>query len=104
MLMPSELESFGLAALEAMACQVPTIATAVGGVPEMIQNGVTGMLFPVGDVEAMSQAAVALLKDRDRLNAMALAGRQEAQRTYCASRVIPRYEAFYESILRASAR
>ena len=104
MLMPSELESFGLAALEAMACQVPTIATAVGGVPEMIQNGVTGMLFPVGDVEAMSQAAVALLKDRDRLNAMALAGRQEAQRTYCASRVIPKYEAFYESILRASAR
>ncbi len=104
MLMPSELESFGLAALEAMACEVPTIATAVGGVPEMIQNGVTGLLFPVGDVNAMSQAAVALLQDRDRLQAMALAGRQEAQRTYCASRVIPKYEAFYESILRASVR
>ncbi|MHB1857996.1 MAG: N-acetyl-alpha-D-glucosaminyl L-malate synthase BshA [Acidobacteriaceae bacterium] len=104
MLMPSELESFGLAALEAMACEVPTIATAVGGVPEMIQNGVTGQLFPVGDVDAMSHAAVALLKDRDRLKAMALAGRQEAQRTYCASRVIPKYEAFYESVLRASVR
>jgi N-acetyl-alpha-D-glucosaminyl L-malate synthase BshA len=104
MLMPSELESFGLAALEAMACEVPTIATAVGGVPEMIQNGVTGLLFPVGDVDAMSHAAVALLKDRDRLKAMALAGRQEAQRTYCASRVIPKYEAFYESVLRASVR
>ena len=104
MLMPSELESFGLAALEAMACEVPTIATAVGGVPEMIQNGVTGLLFPVGDVNAMSQAAVALLQDRDRLQAMALAGRQEAQRTYCASRVIPKYEAFYESMLRASVR
>lgn len=104
MLMPSELESFGLAALEAMACEVPTIATAVGGVPEMIQNGVTGLLFPVGDVDAMSQAAVALLKDPDRLKAMALAGRQEAQRTYCASRVIPKYEAFYESILLASVR
>lgn len=104
MLMPSELESFGLAALEAMACEVPTIATAVGGVPEMVQNGVTGLLFPVGDVDAMSHAAVALLKDRDRLKAMALAGRQEAQRTYCASRVIPKYEAFYESVLRASVR
>ncbi len=104
MLMPSELESFGLAALEAMACEVPTIATAVGGVPEMIQNGVTGQLFPVGDVDAMSHAAVALLKDRDRLKAMALAGRQEAQRIYCASRVIPKYEAFYESVLRASVR
>ncbi|MHB8391751.1 MAG: N-acetyl-alpha-D-glucosaminyl L-malate synthase BshA [Acidobacteriaceae bacterium] len=104
MLMPSELESFGLAALEAMACEVPTIATTVGGVPEMIQNGVTGLLFPVGDVDAMSHAAVALLKDRDRLKAMALAGRQEAQRTYCASRVIPKYEAFYESVLRASVR
>ncbi len=104
MLMPSELESFGLAALEAMACEVPTIATAVGGVPEMVQNGVTGQLFPVGDVDAMSHAAVALLKDRDRLKAMALAGRQEAQRTYCASRVIPKYEAFYESVLRASVR
>jgi N-acetyl-alpha-D-glucosaminyl L-malate synthase BshA len=102
MLMPSELESFGLAALEAMACEVPTIGTNVGGVPELIQDGVTGLLFPVGDVDAMSAAAVGLLKDRDRLREMARAGRQEAQRTYCASRVIPKYEEFYESILRNS--
>ncbi len=104
MLMPSELESFGLAALEAMACEVPTIATAVGGVPELIHDGVTGLLFPVGDVDAMAQAAASLLQDRDRLKAMAQAGRQEAKRTYCASRVIPKYEQFYESILRASGR
>ncbi len=104
MLMPSEMESFGLAALEAMACEVPTIGTNVGGVPELIQNGVTGMLFPVGDVEAMAEAAVGLLKNRERLDAMAKAGRAEAQRTYCASKVIPKYEEFYASMLRASAK
>lgn len=104
MLMPSELESFGLAALEAMACEVPTIGTAVGGVPELIQNGVTGMLFPVGEVDAMAQAAVSLLQDPDRLQTMSKAARCKAQQTYCASHVIPRYEAFYDSVLRASAR
>jgi N-acetyl-alpha-D-glucosaminyl L-malate synthase BshA len=102
MLMPSEMESFGLAALEAMACEVPTIGTNVGGVPELIQDGVTGLLFPVGDVDAMAAASIALLKDRDRLNTMAKAARAEAQRTYCASRVIPKYEEFYASILRGS--
>jgi N-acetyl-alpha-D-glucosaminyl L-malate synthase BshA len=102
MLMPSEMESFGLAALEAMACEVPTIGTNVGGVPELIHDGVTGLLFPVGDVDGMSAAAVALLQDRNRLKEMAHAGRQEAQRTYCATRVIPKYEQFYESILRNS--
>ena len=55
MLMPSELESFGLAALEAMACKVPTIATRVGGVSELIDDGVTGRLFPVGDVDGMAR-------------------------------------------------
>ena len=54
MLMPSQLESFGLAALEAMACKVPTIATRVGGVPELIDDGITGLLYPVGDVEDMA--------------------------------------------------
>jgi N-acetyl-alpha-D-glucosaminyl L-malate synthase BshA len=103
MLMPSEMESFGLAALEAMACEVPTIATNVGGVPELIQNGVTGMLFPVGDVDAMAQAAVAILRNPERLRQMSQAGRDLAQREYCASRVIPKYEEFYASILRASA-
>lgn len=103
MLMPSEMESFGLAALEAMACEVPTIGTNVGGVPELIQNGVTGMLFPVGDVDAMGDAAAELLRDPTRLREMAKAGRAEAQRTYCASRVIPKYEAFYASTLRGSA-
>lgn len=102
MLMPSEMESFGLAALEAMACEVPTVGTDVGGVPELIDDGVTGLLFPVGDVDAMAQAAVALLGDRERLRTMAKTGRQKAQQTYCATKVIPRYEEFYESLLRHS--
>ena len=63
MLMPSEMESFGLAALEAMACGVPAIATRVGGVPELIDDGVNGRLFPVGDVDGMAAAAIALLTD-----------------------------------------
>ncbi len=104
MLMPSELESFGLAALEAMACEVPTIGTTVGGVPELIEHNVTGLLFPVGAIDQMSAAAIALLQDPARLQKMAKAARCVAQKTYCSSRVIPRYEQFYESILRGPAR
>jgi N-acetyl-alpha-D-glucosaminyl L-malate synthase BshA len=102
MLMPSELESFGLAALEAMACEVPTIATNVGGVPELIVHGENGLLFPVGDVDAMSTAAISLLEDTPRLQAMAKAARKTAQKNFCASRVIPLYENYYERILKES--
>jgi L-malate glycosyltransferase len=104
MLMPSELESFGLAALEAMACRVPAIATSVGGVPELIENGVNGCLFPVGDVESMSQCAIALLKDPARLEAMGAAARQTAQDHFCASRIIPLYERYYEEVLAQDPR
>jgi glycosyltransferase involved in cell wall biosynthesis len=97
--MPSELESVGLAALEAMACKVPTIATRVGGVSELIDDGVTGRLFAVGDVAAMAIAAVELLSDEDRLRAMGDAGRRAAQDRYCASRIIPIYEQYYEKVL-----
>jgi len=99
MLMPSELESFGLAALEAMACKVPSIATRVGGVPELIEDGVTGLLYPVGDVQAMAQGALALLHDRNRLNTMRDAGRRVAQRQFCSTKVIPQYVYFYEQVL-----
>jgi glycosyltransferase involved in cell wall biosynthesis len=104
MLMPSELESFGLAALEAMACRVPAIATSVGGVPELIENGVNGCLFPVGDVESMAQCAIALLKDPARLETMGTAARQTAQDHFCASRIIPLYERYYEQVLAQSPR
>jgi N-acetyl-alpha-D-glucosaminyl L-malate synthase BshA len=99
MLMPSELESFGLAALEAMACKVPSIATRVGGVPELIDDGVTGLLYEVGDVDGMAAGAVELLKDRERLEAMRDAGRKTAQKRFCSSLVVPHYVRYYEQVL-----
>jgi N-acetyl-alpha-D-glucosaminyl L-malate synthase BshA len=102
MLMPSEMESFGLAALEAMACSVPSIATRVGGVPELIEDGENGLLFPLGDVEAMADAATALLRDQPRLHAMATAARKTASDRFCSSRIIPIYEQYYERVLARS--
>ncbi len=99
LLMPSELESFGLAALEAMACKVPSIATRVGGVPELIDDGVTGLLYPVGDIEGMSLGALSLLKDREKLDAMREAGRKTAQKRFCSSLVVPHYVRYYEQVL-----
>jgi N-acetyl-alpha-D-glucosaminyl L-malate synthase BshA len=99
MVMPSEMESFGLAALEAMACGVPSIATRVGGVPELIDDETNGLLFPVGDTDAMAVAAIALLRDEARLQSMATAARKTASDRFCASRIIPLYEAYYERVI-----
>jgi N-acetyl-alpha-D-glucosaminyl L-malate synthase BshA len=99
MLMPSELESFGLAALEAMACQVVPIATDAGGVPEVIQHGKTGFLAPVGDVEAMAGYAIELLSDQERLEDMGVSARASAQARFCASKIIPMYEDYYREVL-----
>jgi L-malate glycosyltransferase len=102
MLMPSQLESFGLAALEAMACRVPAIATAVGGVPELIDDGVSGLLYPVGAVEPMGDGAIALLRDRNRLEVMRDAARRTARTRFCATLVLPLYVKYYEQVLEAS--
>jgi N-acetyl-alpha-D-glucosaminyl L-malate synthase BshA len=99
MLMPSEQESFGLAALEAMACKVPAIATRVGGVPELIEDGVNGLLYAVGDVDGMAEGAIGLLKDRDRLEAMRNEARRTAQNKFCSTLVLPQYVKYYESVL-----
>jgi N-acetyl-alpha-D-glucosaminyl L-malate synthase BshA len=99
LLMPSELESFGLAALEAMACKVPSVATRVGGVPELIDDGETGLLYEVGDVDGMAAGALELLRDRERLDAMREAGRRTAQKRFCASLVVPQYVRYYEQVL-----
>jgi len=99
MLMPSELESFGLAALEAMACRVPAIATRVGGVPELIDDGVNGLLYEVGAVEAMAEGAIQLLKSRDRLEVMRDAARKTARSRFCATLVVPHYVKYYEQVL-----
>ncbi|MFZ0744058.1 MAG: N-acetyl-alpha-D-glucosaminyl L-malate synthase BshA [Terracidiphilus sp.] len=102
MLMPSQLESFGLAALEAMACKVPAIATRVGGVPELIDDGITGLLYPVGNVEDMAAGAIGLLKDRDRLEVMRDEARKTARARFCSSLVLPLYLKYYEKVLGAA--
>lgn len=102
-LMPSELESFGLAALEAMACKVVPIATRGGGVPELIEQGVSGYLAEVGDVDTMAGYAIELLNDDSRLQQMAKASRAMAQSKFCSSRIVPQYEEFYRRTLERSS-
>ena len=94
MLMPSQMESFGLAALEGMACEVPAIATSVGGVPEVIEHGRTGFLAQVGDVDTMARCAIDILSDEKRLREMGMLARWEAQSRYCSTKIIPEYEDF----------
>lgn len=99
LLLPSQLESFGLAALEAMACAVPPVATRVGGLPELITHGVDGFLEPVGDIEAQATRVLQLLTDDALYQRMAEAARRTATQRYCTSLIIPQYEAFYASVL-----
>jgi len=99
MLLPSELESFGLAALEAMACEVVPVATDVGGLPEVIENGRTGFLARVGDVETMARVSIETLSDEKKLHDMAYRARVAAQSRYCTSKIIPQYEDFYRKVL-----
>ncbi len=97
-LLPSSMESFGLAALEAMACEVVVIATRVGGLPEVITDGEDGFLFEVGDVEGMANQVRALLSDPDRARSVARRARATTQERFCSSLLIPRYEAFYAQV------
>ncbi|HEX6879948.1 MAG TPA: glycosyltransferase, partial [Terriglobales bacterium] len=99
MLMPSQLESFGLAALEGMACEVVPVATAVGGVPEVIDQNRTGFMAEVGDVDAMANYAIDLLSDDAKLSEVRRRCRIYAQSRYCATKIIPKYEAFYRAVL-----
>ena len=97
-LLPSEMEGFGVVALEAAACGVPTVASNVGGLPEFIDNGSNGFLLPVGDVEAMAAAVLTLFKDEDQKRAFGEAARRSTEMRYSASRIIPQYEAYYEEV------
>jgi N-acetyl-alpha-D-glucosaminyl L-malate synthase BshA len=103
MLLPSELESFGLAALEAMACKVVPITTRVGGLPEVIEHGRTGFMADVGDVDTMAQYAIDLLADEKKQEIMAVQARAMAQARFCSTRIIPQYEAFYRRVLDRSS-
>jgi N-acetyl-alpha-D-glucosaminyl L-malate synthase BshA len=99
LLLPSENESFGLVALEAMACEVPVIASNVGGIPEVVVHGEDGYLFPVGDSDGMSAACIDLIKNPARRLAMGQNARQHAQRDFCASKIVKRYEDLYQQTI-----
>ena len=102
LLMPSELESFGLVALEAMACGVVPVATRVGGVPELIDHGVYGFLEEVGNIEAQAARVAALLADDDLHYRMAKAGRWNAGERFCTDHIIPQYERYYKDVIDAA--
>ncbi len=99
LLMPSEMESFGLAALEAMACSVVPVATRVGGVPELITDQVDGFLEAVGDIPAMAARVTALLTDADLHYRMSKAGRWTASERFCSEKIIPQYENHYKEVI-----
>jgi L-malate glycosyltransferase len=103
-LLPSEEESFGLAALEAMACEVPVIATNVGGLPEVVTPGVDGYLIPPHDIDAGAKYALEILTRPDRGRAMGKQARINARSKYCSNDVIPQYEAYYTKVLNASGK
>ncbi|HYC33712.1 MAG TPA: N-acetyl-alpha-D-glucosaminyl L-malate synthase BshA [Gemmatimonadales bacterium] len=97
-LLPSQTESFGLAALEAMACGSPVVASRAGGLPEVVDDGVNGILEPVGSVEAMGRRAVELLRDAARHGATREAAIAKAA-SYGADRIVPMYEELYQEVL-----
>lgn len=100
-LIPSEMESFGLAALEAMACEVPVISTDVGGLPEVNIHGKTGFMSKVGDVASMAKHAIDILSNDEILNSFRKNAMEQAKR-FDIHEILPQYEAYYESVLRTT--
>lgn len=98
--LPSETESFGLAALEAMACEVPVIASDAGGLPELVEDGKSGFTCPVGDVDQMAEKALYIFEDKERFEAFKKASFERAK-AFDISEVMPQYEKLYEELLTA---
>jgi N-acetyl-alpha-D-glucosaminyl L-malate synthase BshA len=98
-LLPSEQESFGLTALEAMACGVPVIGAETGGLPEVITHGETGYLYPIGDIQRMAEKAIHLLNDTEQHALFKRQARKRAEQNFNAEQIIPRYELLYQEIL-----
>jgi L-malate glycosyltransferase len=98
-LLPSAQESFGLAALEAMACEVPVVASRVGGLHEVIDDGITGFLHDPSDVQGMADSSIWLLTDADLHARIAAESRRTVKKRFCRDLVVPQYEAFYAKTL-----
>ena len=98
-LLPSASESFGLVALEAMACGAPVVASNVGGLPEVIEHGTTGYMFDIGDIDGMAEAGLRIMGDDDHWRSLSEAGRAVANERFSAERVVPMYERYYEQVL-----
>jgi glycosyltransferase involved in cell wall biosynthesis len=98
-LLPSRQESFGLAALEAMACGVPVVASDVGGLPEVVEHGVSGFLHPLDALDEMAASALSVLTDADRGRRVGAAARRRVEERFDASTIVPQYEAYYREIV-----
>jgi glycosyltransferase involved in cell wall biosynthesis len=98
-LLPSQSESFGLSALEALASGVPVVATRAGGLVEVVSEGETGFLCEVGDVDGMARAGVSVLSDRDMWQRMSIAGQHDARSRFSRAEVVSDYERLYEDAL-----
>lgn len=101
--LPSASESFGLAALEAMACGVPVVASDIGGIPEVVEDGESGRLLSVGDVEGMADAGIAILEDADVWRRYSASARAAAVERFGSERVVPVYEEYYREVLAGPA-
>lgn len=99
LLLPSKKESFGLVALEAMACGVPTIASNAGGIPEVVKHGETGFLAQVGDIDAMARYALMLLRDERLYRAFSQAGLERVKQEFCGIKITEQYERLYQRVL-----
>lgn len=98
-LLPSKNESFGLSALEALACGTPVIASNTGGIPEVVAHGETGFLFPLGAVEEMAEAGISLLKDEERWTRFSDAARADSVERFSSDRIVPLYEDLYRDVV-----
>jgi L-malate glycosyltransferase len=98
-LLPTSSESFGLSALEAMASSVPVVGSDAGGLPEVVTNGVTGLLYPAGDVESMATGTLGILLDPERQASMGAAGAADARERFALDAIVSQYEAMYRSAI-----
>ncbi|TET81378.1 N-acetyl-alpha-D-glucosaminyl L-malate synthase BshA [candidate division TA06 bacterium] len=99
MLFPSENESFGLAALEAMACEVPVVGTNSGGLPEVVVDGENGYLSDIGDVDSMAESSIEILKDEEKRRHLGKNARERVVQSFDSKNIVPRYEEMYNRVL-----